>query len=81
MDCPTTEFQISACASRQGYLNRQQSTLRMAGGVVYYDTELKFPASRLRDFVMQRALEMFSVNAAVDAPHRMDDIYKLVSVR
>jgi RAD51-like protein 1 len=79
-----TQFALSCCASAlldAIHLNRQQSTHRMAGGVVYYDTELKFPASRLRDFVMQRAPEMFSVDAAVDAPHRMDDIYKLVSVR
>lgn len=80
-----TQFALSCCTSAvldAIHTNRRLSdSHRIAGGVVYYDTELKFPASRLRDFVVMRAPEIFSTDAAVDAPHRMDDVYKLVSVR
>ena len=48
---------------------------------MYIDTELKFPATRLRDIIQCRDPDVYSSDTAADAPHRLDDILKLVSVR
>jgi RecA/RadA recombinase len=73
-----TQFCMSCCASALIHSTNQAST---TGGVLYFDTELKFSIDRLIEIISNQMPSKYNSEWAVDAPHRLQDLLKELHLR
>jgi RecA/RadA recombinase len=72
-----TQFCMSCCASALIHSTNQTAT----GGVLYFDTELKFSIDRLIEIISNQMPSRYNSEWAVDAPHRLQDLLKELHLR
>lgn len=68
---------MSCCASALIYSTSQTTS----GGVLYFDTELKFSIDRLIEIISNQMPSRYNPEWTVDAPHRVQDLLKNLHIR
>jgi RecA/RadA recombinase len=81
-----TQFCMCCCASAlihstPGSASAVSSTAAVGGGVLYFDTELKFSIDRLIEIISHQMPSRYNSEWAVDAPHRVQDLLKNLHLR
>ncbi len=70
---------MSCCASALIQINQQLT--RLTGGVLYFDTELKFSIDRLVEIISTMMPSVYHSEWAFDAPHRLQSLLTSLHLR
>jgi RecA/RadA recombinase len=81
-----TQFCMCCCASALIHSTPASATgpgggRGAGGGVLYFDTELKFSIDRLIEIISHQMPSRYNSEWAVDAPHRVQDLLKNLHLR